>query len=65
MADGNQQNSATPWNIIGPLIGGVVLILVGVSSLLNWDIWEYFWEFLVIIIGIIIIVGAIVNARKK
>jgi hypothetical protein len=64
VADGKEE-SVFPWGgIIGPVIGGVILILVGLSSLFGWNIWEYFWEFLVIIIGIIIIIGAIYRARK-
>lgn len=64
MAD-EKEESVFPWgSIIGPVIGGVILILVGLSSLFGWNIWEYFWEFLVIIIGIIIIIGAIYRARK-
>ncbi len=54
-----------PGGIIGPVIGGGILILVGLSSLFGWNIWEYFWEILVIIIGLFIIIGAIYRNRKR
>lgn len=53
-------------NIIGPLIGGLILILVGLAAFTGFqNIWTYIWPAIIIIIGLLIIVGAIYGARKK
>jgi len=52
-------------NLIGPLIAGAVLILIGLSSIYGFEIWQYFWPVLIVIIGILIISGAIYSSRKK
>jgi len=52
-------------NLIGPLIAGIVLILIGLSSIYGFNIWAVFWPVLIVIIGLLIIVGAIYGARKK
>jgi uncharacterized membrane protein YvbJ len=52
-------------NIIGPLIGGIILILIGVSAFTGFEIWQYFWQVIVIILGVLIIVGAIYGAMKR
>ena len=51
-------------NIIGPIIFGVILILVGLSSVYGFDIWQYIWPALIVIIGLLIIIGAIYRARR-
>jgi uncharacterized membrane protein YvbJ len=52
-------------NIIVPLIIGVVLILAGLSSFYNFNFLQYFWPFIIVIIGILIILGAIYGARRR
>jgi len=51
-------------NLIGPVIAGIVLIMIGVSSFFGWDFWYYFWPIVIIIVGILIIVGAIYSRRR-
>jgi uncharacterized membrane protein YvbJ len=51
-------------NIIGPVIIGIILILVGLSSIYGFEIWRYLWPALIVIIGILIIVGAIYSTRR-
>ncbi|MDY9923010.1 zinc ribbon domain-containing protein [Methanobacterium sp.] len=53
-------------NIIGPLIGGIILILIGLASFTGFqNIWTYIWPAIIIIIGLLIIVGAIYGSRRK
>jgi uncharacterized membrane protein YvbJ len=52
-------------NIIGPVIAGVVLILIGISSIYGFDIWNVFWPVLLVILGILILAGAIYSTRKR
>ena len=53
------------YGLIGPLIGGLVLILIGlmsylqVSGVIGENNWRFFGAFLVIIIGVIILVAAL------
>lgn len=63
--DGNECFGLPHGNLIGPLIAGLVLILIGVSSIYGFDIWEVFWPVLIVIIGILIIAGAIYSSQKK
>jgi uncharacterized membrane protein YvbJ len=52
-------------NIIVPIIIGVILILSGLSSVYGFNIWMYIWPALIIIIGLLIILGAIYRARRS
>jgi uncharacterized membrane protein YvbJ len=52
-------------NLIAPLVAGVVLILLGLSSFYGFAIWTYIWPALIVLIGILIIAGAIYGARRK
>ena len=52
-------------NIIGPLIIGAILILVGLSSVYGFEVWNYIWPAMIVIIGVLIIAGAIYSTRKK
>jgi predicted lipid-binding transport protein (Tim44 family) len=53
------------YGFIGPLIGGLILILIGlmsylqVSGIISQHGWQVFGAFLVIIIGIIILIVAL------
>lgn len=52
-------------NIIVPIIIGVILILVGLSSVYGFHLWTYLWPALIVIIGILIIAGAIYSTRNR
>jgi uncharacterized membrane protein YvbJ len=52
-------------NIIVPLIIGVILILSGLSSFYGFQFWQYLWPALIVLIGLLIIAGAINRARRK
>ncbi len=51
-------------NLIGPLIAGIILIMVGLSAFIGWDIWNYLWAVIIIIIGLLIILGAIYSRKR-
>jgi uncharacterized membrane protein YvbJ len=52
-------------NIIGPLIAGVVLILVGLSAIYGFQYLRYLGPVLIVLIGLLIIAGAIYRSRRK
>lgn len=53
-------------NIIGPLIAGVILILIGIASFTGFqNIWTYIWPAIIIIVGLLIIVGAFYGTRRR
>jgi len=55
------------FGFIGPLIGGLILIFLGLTfylQLLGYRVWEIAWAFFFIIIGIIIIIGTIYATRR-
>lgn len=50
--------------IVG-LIVGVLLILFGLSSIYGFAIWNYIWPIVIIIVGILILAGAIYNYTHR
>ena len=52
-------------NIILPIILGIILILAGLSSIYGFQFWQYLGPALIILIGLLIIAGAIYGARRK
>ncbi|MCW4053105.1 MAG: zinc ribbon domain-containing protein [Candidatus Bathyarchaeota archaeon] len=51
--------------IIG-IIFGAIIILVGLALLYDWSVlWSYFWPFIVIIFGILIISGALYGMMRR
>lgn len=50
--------------IVG-LIVGVIIILLGVSFVLGIEIWNYLWALIIIVIGILIVAGAIYSLRRR
>ena len=56
--------------IVGVIIGAIIII-VGVSTLLsnvfgwNVEVWNTFWPLLIIVIGILILAGAIYGVTRR
>jgi uncharacterized membrane protein YvbJ len=51
---------------IGLLIAGLFIILIGVSALFGWGIWQYIWPLIILAIGVwIITLGLRRNRRYK
>jgi hypothetical protein len=40
---------------------GLIIVTIGVSTLLGIDIWNYLWPMIIILVGILIIVGALLG----
>jgi uncharacterized membrane protein YvbJ len=50
--------------IVG-LFFGALLILIGISSIIGYDIWKYFGTIILVLVGIMIILGAIFGYRRR
>jgi cytochrome bd-type quinol oxidase subunit 2 len=57
--------------MIAALVFGTIIILVGLGLFLqsseiipNFDFWNLFWPFIIIIFGILILAGAIYGRRR-
>ena len=53
---------------MGPLIGGLILIFLGVASFLSiygYRIWEFGWAFLLIIIGAVVLLSALSRMARN
>jgi uncharacterized membrane protein YvbJ len=50
--------------IVG-LIIGMIIILVGVSSLLKIELWDYLWALLIVVVGILIVAGALYSYTRR
>jgi uncharacterized membrane protein YvbJ len=50
--------------IVG-LIIGTIIILLGVSLVLEIEIWNYLWALIIIVIGILIVTGTIYSLSRK
>ena len=53
------------FRLFWPLLIGIILILLGLSALLGIDIWRYFWPIVAILIGLLIIFGAIFGSHRR
>lgn len=51
--------------LIFPLIIGIILILWGVSDLFGIDLWRYIWPIIAIVLGILIILGAVFGRHRS
>ncbi len=53
---------------IGPLIGGIILVLIGLSSalsILGYQIWNLTWPVVIVVIGVIIIISALARTARR
>ena len=50
--------------IVG-LLFGILLILFGVSSFYGIELWKYIWPAIIVIVGILIVAGAISNYARR
>lgn len=50
--------------MIWPLLIGIILIILGVSYILGINLTTYFWAVVAIIVGLLIIMGAILRSRR-
>lgn len=52
-------------NLIFAIVAGIFLILIGLSSIIGIDIWNYIWPIMAIIIGLVIILAAIYGYSRS
>ena len=52
-------------SLIVGIIVGILLVLFGLSAIYGFNIWTYIWPIIIIIIGILIIAGAIYRYSKR
>jgi len=50
--------------IVG-LIIGVIIILLGVSFVLEIEIWNYLWALIIIVVGILIVAGTVYSLSRR
>ena len=50
--------------IVG-IIFGALLILFGISSIYGFAFWRYVWPIVIVIVGILIIAGAITSYNRR
>lgn len=53
---------------IGPVIGGLILIFIGLStyfSLIGYNLWTYAWPVIFVVIGLFLIFGALFRTRRR
>ena len=57
-----EKHEKREYGFIGPLVGGLILIFVGLLSYLQiagYRVWEYAWAGFLILIGVLIIIGGV------
>ncbi len=50
--------------IVGVIVG-ILLIIFGLSSIYGFSVWHYIWPIVIVIVGILIILGAIFSYKNK
>ena len=50
--------------IVG-LLFGILLILFGISTYYGIELWRYLWPIIIVIVGILIVAGAISNYARR
>jgi len=66
-AEKGEKYEKREFGLIGPLIGGLFLIFLGFVfylQLIGYNLWQNAGAFFLVIVGILIIIGAIMAARR-
>ena len=50
--------------ICGMLLG-LIIIVWALGLIFGWNIWDYFWPLILIVIGGLVVVGAIYTMRRR
>ncbi len=50
---------------IAGIVFGLFIVIIGFTTLFGQDVWQMVWPFAVIIIGILIVAGAIYGLSRK
>jgi hypothetical protein len=50
---------------IAAIILGAIIIIFGFAWLTDLDIWKYMWPILIIIVGVLIIAGAVYGTTRR
>jgi len=50
---------------IAGVIFGIIIILFGLSWLMGFEFWKIFWPLIVIVIGILVLAGALYGLRRR
>jgi uncharacterized membrane protein YvbJ len=49
--------------IVGVIVG-LILVVIGVGMALGYNVWNYFWPLIIVIVGVLIVAGAIYGRRR-
>ena len=60
----HHRHDRSEFRIIWPVLIGIILIIVGVSYIFGINLTKYFWAIIAIIVGLLIIIGAILRTRR-
>ncbi|MFW9985704.1 MAG: zinc ribbon domain-containing protein [Candidatus Odinarchaeota archaeon] len=47
------------------MLFGLIIIVWALGIIFGWNIWDYFWPLILIIIGSLIVVGAVYTMRRR
>jgi len=51
---------------IAGIIFGAIIIIFGLATILGiQNVWQWIWPFIVIVVGLLIIIGAIIGLRRR
>ena len=52
-------------NIIPGLIFGTMIILAGISWIVGFEFWDFFWPFIIVIFGILMVAGSLYKLQHR
>ena len=50
---------------IAGIVFGIIVVLIGLAILLGFNIWNYLWPLILLVVGILIVAGAIYGMRRR